>query len=365
MGRSLIGLMRKEFIQVLRDPNMVRLIFMMPVIQLILFGYVVNTEVKLIGTEVYDFDRSQESREFVRSLEAGDYFIPQRAERSILELQAAFKTEDADMALVIPPGFSEELIENRPVEVGLIVDGTNANSANIGIGYASQIAREFSQQRLDLELPLKAGYRFYYNPEMESQYFMVPAIVAALLTMITVMLTSMAIVREREQGTLEQIMVTPIGGTTLMLGKILPFAILGLIEMVIALTLGVVWFQIPFVGSPLLLFGLSLLYLMTTLGLGLFFSTVTSTQQQAMFFAWFFSVFALLTSGFFTPIENMPTAVQYVTYINPMRYFVEIVRGIILKGSGPVDLWGEIYPLMIFGVAIFTFATMRFTKRTS
>lgn len=365
MWRSLAGLMRKEFIQVLRDPNMVRLIFFVPVVQLLLFGYVVNTEVKLIGTEVYDFDRSQDSREFVRSLQAGDYFVPQRAERSILDLQDAFRTGEADMTLIVPHGFSEGLAEGRPVEVGLIVDGANANSANIGMGYASQIAREFSQRRLNLEFPLKTSYRFYYNPEMESQYFMVPAIVAALLTMITIMLTSMAIVREREQGTLEQIMVTPISGTTLLLGKVLPFAILGLVEMVIALTLGILWFQIPFVGSPLLLFGLSLLYLMTTLGLGLFFSTVTSTQQQAMFFAWFFSVFALLTSGFFTPIDNMPVAMQYVTYINPMRYFVEIVRGIILKGSGPADLWQEIYPLIIFGVGIFSFAAARFRKRTS
>ncbi len=365
MRRSLIGLIRKEFIQVLRDPNMVRLIFLMPVIQLLLFGYVVNTEVKLIGTEVYDLDRSQDSREFIRSLQAGDYFTPRKAERSILKLQDAFKTGEADMALIIPTGFSEALVEGRPVEIGLIVDGANANSANIGMSYATQIAGEFSQRRLDLDFPLKTSYRFYYNPEMKSQYFMVPAIVAALLTMITVMLTSMAIVREREQGTLEQIMVTPITGTTLLLGKVLPFAILGLVEMVIALALGILWFQIPFVGSPLLLLGLSLLYLLTTLGLGLFFSTVTSTQQQAMFFAWFFSVFALLTSGFFTPIENMPMAVQYVTYINPMRYFVEIVRGIILKGSGATDLWPEIYPLIVFGVAIFTFAAMRFTKRTS
>lgn len=365
MYRSLIGLMRKEFIQILKDPNMVRLIFMVPVIQLLLFGYVVNTEVKLIDTEVYDFAHTQDSREFMRSLRAGDYFIPQQASRSILALRDAFKAGEAEMALIIPPDFSEGLAAGRPVEVGLVVDGTNANSANIGMGYASQIAREFSQRRLELELPLKASYRFYYNPEMESQYFMVPAIVAALLTMITIMLTSMAIVREREQGTLEQIMVTPISSTTLMLGKVLPFAALGLVEMIIALTLGVLWFQIPFVGSPVLLFALSLLYLMTTLGLGLFFSTVTSTQQQAMFFAWFFSVFALLTSGFFTPIENMPTAVQYVTYINPMRYFVEIARGIILKGSGPGDLWQEVYPLIIFGVGIFGFSAVRFTKRTS
>jgi ABC-2 type transport system permease protein len=193
---------------------------------------------------------------------------------------------------------------------------------------------------------------------------MVPGIVATLLTMLTVMLTSMAIVREREMGTLEQLVVTPISTTTLLLGKLIPFAMLGLFEITVALLLGVLWFNIPFAGSPVLLFSLSLVYLVTVLGIGLVFSTVTSTQQQAMFFAWFFSVFAMLTSGFFTPVSNMPQWMQYLTLLNPMRYFMEIVRGIMMKGAGIAELSSDIYPLSIYGIIIFEFAATRFAKRT-
>jgi ABC-2 type transport system permease protein len=175
----------------------------------------------------------------------------------------------------------------------------------------------------------------------------------------------MAIVRERERGTLEQLMVTPISKPVLLLGKILPFAILGFVQLTLVLTLGVLWFGIPFAGSPVLLYSLSLLYLLTTLGMGMFFSTVTSTQQQAMFFAWFFLVFAMLTSGFFTPVENMPRWLQYVTYINPMRFFMEIVRAIMMKGAGMIELVRPVVVLAVYGVTIFVFSALRFSKRVS
>ncbi|MDD3643697.1 MAG: ABC transporter permease, partial [Candidatus Krumholzibacteria bacterium] len=202
-------------------------------------------------------------------------------------------------------------------------------------------------------------------PEQESFYFMVPGIVATLLTMITVMLTSMAIVREKETGTLEQILVTPISGTALLAGKLAAFAILGFFEIVFALAIGILWFKIPFAGSPLLLFGLSAIYLLSTLGVGLLFSTVTGTQQQAMFFAWFFSIFVILTSGFMTPISNMPRAIRYLTCLNPMRYYLEIVRGIIMRGAGARDLAGHIYPMFIYGAVIFAVAALRFRRRVA
>jgi ABC-2 type transport system permease protein len=202
-----------------------------------------------------------------------------------------------------------------------------------------------------------------YNPDSESVNYMVPGIVATLLMMVTVMLTAMAIVREREIGTLEQLMVTPISGWILLMGKITTFGLLGILEMAVALTLGVVWFGIPFVGSPVLLLLLSGLFLVTTLGMGMFFSTVSSTQQQAMFLAWFFSVFAILTSGFFTPIFNMPQWVQVVTYLNPMRYFVVIVRGIMMKDAGISDLYQDILALVVYGTVVFGFSAMRFRKR--
>jgi ABC-2 type transport system permease protein len=194
---------------------------------------------------------------------------------------------------------------------------------------------------------------------------MVPGIVATLLTMVTTMLTSMGIVRERESGTLEQISVTPISGRVLLAGKITTFALLGLMEMGLALTVGVLWFGIPFAGSVWFLLGISALYLLTTLGMGTFFSTITSTQQQAMFLAWFFSVFAILTSGFFTPISNMPGWMQNITLINPMRYFMAVVRGIMMKGSGPADLLPDIAAIAAYGVTIFTLAAARFRKRTA
>lgn len=363
MNRALLGLIKKEFIQVIRDRNMLRIVFAVPVLQLILFGYVVNLDVKNIALDVYDFDQSRLSREFIASARAGDYFVPAEASRSILELENSFKNGSREMAVVIPEDFSEELVKGGKVTIGLIADGSDANSANIGSGYMAQIALRFSQKLYDWKRPLNIQYKLLYNPEAESVCYMVPGIVATLLTMITVMLTSMAIVRERESGTLEQLLVTPISKATLLMGKTIPFAILGMIEMILALTIGVYWFDIPFVGSPLLLFALSALYLLPTLGLGLFFSTVTSTQQQAMFFAWFFSIFAILTSGFFTPIANMPQWMQCVTYLNPMRYFMSIVRSIMMKGTGLFELTSEVYPLVIFGLAVFGFSAVRFSKR--
>ncbi|MFH1686864.1 MAG: ABC transporter permease [bacterium] len=363
--RPLLGLIRKEFIQVFRDHNMLRLIFAMPVMQLLIFGYVVNTEVNKIDLDVYDFDRSDLSREFIQAVGAGEYFIPDGKIRPLQSLDRRFQRGRAEVALVIDESFSERLQQKRPVTVGLIADGTNANATALGMSYLAQIAQQFSRRQLGMELPLRLHNRLYYNPESKSVYFMIPGIVASLLTMITVMLTSMAIVRERERGTLEQVLVTPIGTATLLAGKIIPFAILGLVEIGLALGFGVLWFGVPFVGSVGLLLGLALLYLLSTLGLGLLFSTVTSTQQQAMFFAWFFSIFAMLTSGFFTPIANMPSWMQAVTLINPMRYFVEIARGIMLKGAGLGDLWSEVYPLVVFGTVIFSLAVFRFTKRAA
>jgi ABC-2 type transport system permease protein len=355
----------KEFLQVSRDPNMLRIIFAMPIIQLLVLGYAINTEVKLIDLDVYDFDRTTLSREFTSSMRAGDYFVLHDGDESLFALAERFESGESEMALVIPNDFSRRLTLGRDVTLSLIADGSNANSAAVGLGYAAQMAREFSQEIAGMKPPVEVRSQVLYNPEMESIYFMIPGIIATLLTMITIMITSMAVVREKESGTMEQLLVTPISGTVLLLGKLIPFGLMGLFEMALALAFGVIWFGIPFTGSPLLLLVLSTLYLFSTLGIGLFFSTITSTQQQAMFFAWFFSVFAILTSGFFTPIANMPQWVQYVTYLNPMRYFVSIIRGILMKASGIIDLQTDIIALIVFGIVIFTIAALRFHKRTA
>ena len=360
---TILALIKKEFYQVFRDANMLRLIFLMPIIQLTILGYAVSTDVKSIKTAVYDFDRTRLSREYVQSFSAGDYFITIRPEISLLETSRAFRENRAGVAMIIPDGFSGDLVEMKPTDIGFIVDGTNANSAAIAIGYANLITRRFNERVTGFEPPIKLREKKLYNPEARSVYFMVPGIVATLVTMVSLMLTSMAIVREREIGTLEQLMVTPISTPALILGKTIPFAILSYVEISMALAFGILWFGIPFVGSWALLYGVAFIFLFTTLGLGMFISTVTTTQQQAMFFAWFFSVFAILTSGFFTPIDNMPRVVQYITYLNPLRYFMKIVRGIMMKGAGAEVLYPEIGALVVFAMIIFTFSWLRFSKR--
>lgn len=358
-------MIRKEFIQVFRDRNMLRIIFAMPILQLLIFGYVANTEVKRVALDVYDFDQSATSRQYIQALEAGDYFTVQDPMASVLAIEDRFRENAAEMVLIIPPDFTRELTGAGAAEVGLLADGSNSNTAAIGTGYVALISAEYARDLAEVTSPVQLRYQVLYNPEMESVYFMVPGIVAALLTMVTVMLTSMAIVRERERGTLEQLLVTPMSTVTFLLGKLIPFAVLGIFEMILALTVGILWFGIPFAGSVPLLFALSGLYLFTTLGIGLFFSTVTSTQQQAMFFAWFFSVFALLTSGFFTPISNMPPWTQYLTYANPMRYFMNIARGTMMRGAGIPELSTDIIALTLFGLVVLSVSVLRFSKRSA
>jgi len=361
--RTVLALIRKEFLQVFRDHNMLRVVFLMPFIQLLVLGYAVDTDVRRIDTAVYDFDHSRLSREFTQALSAGDYFVTGTSEVSVLDLDRDFTANRYKAALVIPEDFGRNLENRAAAGVSLIVDGSNANSAAIALGYAGLITAQFNQRVADLSQPISIRQKLLYNPEAESVYYMVPGIVAVLLTMITVMLTSMAIVREREMGTLEQVMVTPISTPAFILGKTIPFAILGFVEMSLALAVGILWFGIPFAGSWALLYGLSLVFLFTTLGMGMFISTVTSTQQQAMFFAWFFAIFAIMTSGFFTPIDNMPEVVQYMTYLNPLRFYMRIVRGIMMKGAGIDTLSRDIIALVVYSAVIFSFAWMRFSKR--
>jgi ABC-2 type transport system permease protein len=361
--RVILALVRKEIIQVLRDRNMLRMIFMMPLIQLLLLGYAVNTDVKRIATAVYDFDRSRSSRELTRSFFTGDYFLLGGSDLPLLQVEDGFRQNRLNAALVIPSDFSRRLIRGETAELGFLLDGSNANSAAIAAGYAAVIVGQYNRKFMDRPSPLTIRQKILFNPEAESVNYMVPGIVAVLLTMVTVMLTSMAIVREREVGTLEQLMVTPISTPAFILGKTIPFALLGYIEMSVALAFGILWFGIPFAGSWPLLYGLAFIFLFTTLGVGMFISTISSTQQQAMFFAWFFTIFAILTSGFFSPIDNMPDAIRKLTYLNPLRYFTTIVRGIMMKGSGVDALYREIIAMVVFSSVVFTSAWLRFSKR--
>jgi ABC-2 type transport system permease protein len=357
------ALVKKEFRQVFRDPVMLRLIFLAPILQIILLGYAVNFDVKNIHTALYDYDQSRLSREFVRSFSSGDYFVIERGEVPLTDVELGFKENRYSAALVIPEDFSKHLEEGRPTTVGFWVDGTNANSAGIALGYAGVITQTFNERHIDMARPVTMRQKILYNPEVRSVNYMVPGVVAVLISMITIMLTSMAIVREREAGTLEQVMVTPISSRAFILGKTIPFAILAFLEISVALAVGTLWFRIPFAGSWGLLYGLAFVFIFTTLGVGMLISTVSTTQQQAMFFAWFFSLFTVMMSGFFTPIENMPRLLQYVTLLNPMRYFMKVIRGIMMKGAGVDTLYPEILAMVAFSAAIFTISWVRFSKR--
>jgi ABC-2 type transport system permease protein len=365
MIQTTAALIKKEFYQVLRDRNMLRMIIIVPLVQLFVLGYAINTDVKFIDMAVYDFDRSSLSREYIRSFSTGDYFIPGNYDIRLTNLERGFQENHFKAALIIPEDFAKSFQKRQQIKIGFVADGTNANSAAIAQGYANLISMQFSRRNLGFPEPIKLRQKMLYNPEMETVYYMVPGIISVLITMITVMMTSMAIVREREVGTLEQLMVTPITVPSIILGKTIPFAILGFVVMSIALLFGVFYFSIPFAGSWALLYGLTFIYLFTTLGVGMFISTISGTQQQAMFFAWFFAIFAILTSGFFTPIANMPEIVQYSTYLNPLRYFMVVVRGIILKGASVDTLYPQIIAMLVFSALIFGFSWVRFSRRIS
>jgi ABC-2 type transport system permease protein len=360
---AVLALVRKEFRQVFRDPVMLRLIFLVPILQVILMGYAVNFDVKHIGTALYDYDRSKLSREFARSFSVGDYFEIRGTEIPVTDAALGFREGRYSVALVIPDDFSEKIEQGQSTAVGLWVDGTNANSAGIALGYAGVIIQRFNQDHFAVRQSITMRQKVLYNPEVRSVDYMVPGVVAILITIVTVMLASMAIVREREMGTFEQVMVTPISPRAFILGKTIPFAILAFAEISLALAVGTLWFRIPFAGSWALLYGLAFIFLFTTLGVGMLISTVSTTQQQAMFFAWFFALFTMMTSGFFTPIENMPRVVQYITILNPMRYFMKVVRGIMMKGAGLDALYPEVLAMIVFSAVIFTISWRRFSKR--
>ncbi len=368
MLRAFAGVFKKELTQSLRDKTNLRLFFVMPILQLLIMGYAVNTDVKRIALDVYDYSQSAYSRQLIQAFKAGDYFRPVEREAvddrvPIWQLEDRFRAGKSEMAVIIPKEFSEQLENGDSVTLGWIADGSDANSARIGTGYAQRIVQSFSSNVLNRKQNIELRYDYLFNPEAESRMFMVPGVVATLLTMLTLMMTAMAIVRERELGTLEQVMVTPINSVTLMFGKLSYFALVSMAVMGFTLQVGLWWFNVPFVGSHLLLVVLSLIYLLSSLGLGLLVSTLTHTQQQAMFLAWFLSIFTMLTSGYFTPVANMPVWLQHLTIINPMRYYIDIVRGIIMKGSGVADLWESIIGMTIIGLIAFTSAALRFHKR--
>ncbi|MBN2055150.1 ABC transporter permease [bacterium] len=371
--RTVWLLIVKELKQFVRDPLSMRMIILMPLIQLFLLGYVITTDVRNLGMCIVDLDGSSHSRKLAGKLFAAGYFIPAGEAAHAEEVVTLLENRTASVGIVIPEDFSRRLDRQETAAIQVLLDGTDANSARVAFGYLNAILRDFSQDIVvewvrrnpDGSEHTMAGLASVvcYNPDLESRNYMIPGIIVILMTMTTSALTSMGIVREREIGTLEQIMVTPIRPAQLMAGKTVPYALVCTVITVIAIGLARWHFHIPIRGSLLLLFGCIVLFLFNTLGLGLLVSTISKTQQQALFLTWFVNIFAIIMSNFFIPIHNMPVAVQYLTYANPVRYFMSIVRTLFLKGGGLPELWPNIAALALSGAIIFTLSAVRFSKR--
>ncbi|MCX6997645.1 MAG: ABC transporter permease [Kiritimatiellaeota bacterium] len=368
-------LLIKELTQIRRDPRLFGILIMAPIIQLVVMGFATNTDIREIALAIRDNDRSFHSREYIRALAASGYFrvaaLPGPVAGDARQLVAG----RAGLVLVIPPGFGRQLVRRAPATVQALVDGADSNFGMQGVNYLNQATRLFSARfarevavdaRLrGLALPaVAAETRVWYNPELTSRYYMVPALMGVLLLVTTMLVSSMALVKEREEGTMEQLIVTPLRPMEIILGKLLPFVVIGFAEVTLALPLMRLIFGVPLRGSVLLLYALSGVFLLTTLGLGLFVSTLVRTQQQAMLIAAFFVMMPfILLSGFIFPVENMPPAFQVVAQFIPLKYYLTIIRGIFLKGVGWHALWRDGLILLAWGVGILSLAALKFHKR--
>ena len=363
----------KEFIQVFRDPRMRTVIFVIPAVQTLVIGYAVTTDVRHVATAVCDMDNSTLSRELVaKFVDSGcfDVVVRDSDDRRVREL---IDRGEAEVVLQMNHGFAEDLRGGRTARLQIILDGTDSNTAGIALGYASRITAGFSHQILLERYDRRLGAlrqpgrvdlrtRAWFNPNLESRYFNVPGVIVIVVSVVTMLLTSMAIVREKEIGTIEQIIVSPITPAEFILGKTVPFATIALVDVCLITLIGVFWFEVPIRGSFLLLFFGTCLYLLNMLGMGLLISTVSSTQQQAMMGTFFFFFPAMLLSGFTFPVANMPLVVQWMTYLDAIRYFLVVVRGIFLKGIGLEILWPEMLILGTMGVVTLWLAVRRFHK---
>jgi ABC-2 type transport system permease protein len=371
--RRILYLVQKEFRQVFRDRAMLGILFVAPFIQLVLLGNAITTEVRHVTAIVCDEDNSPMSRDFIASLQIGEHFDVIGVETKQQALPEALNRGEAKMAVIIPKHLQRDALLGKRPSVQLLLDGLDGNTAGVAMSYVARIAARY-QLRLLSEQPglarhfrdnifIEGESRFLYNPDLTSKSYVVPGIVALLLLIITVFLTSMGIVREKEIGTLEQLMVTPLRPFELILGKVIPFTLLGLVEISIAMGLVYVVFGIGIKGSVLLLFAEAGLFILTTLGVGIFISTISDTQQQALFVGWFFMIFAILLSGFFVPVANMPDSIQWLTWLNPLQYFLVILREIYLKGTPLQHLLTETLAMIVFGMTVFSAAVWRYRKR--
>jgi ABC-2 type transport system permease protein len=366
-----LHLMRKELLELRQDPRLFGIVILAPIIQLTVLGYAATTDVKDVPVVVVDADRTTASRALIDRFDASDNFTIVGLVGSTDDIDSWLERGDAWMAISIPPRYGETIGRGDTATIQIVADGTDSNSTTVALGYARQLIAGYAEDLLSNQAggrapppPVAAAVRVWFNPDLISRDFMIPGIVALLLLVITTNMSAMAIVREKELGTLEQLNVTPLARWQLITGKLLPYALIGIIDVVLVLIVAIWWFEVPMRGSIALLFGLSVVYLLTTLGLGLFISTISATQQQAMMTTTFFFLTPMIyLSGFIFPIENMPAWIQPVTYLIPLRYFLVILRGLFLKGVGLETFWPQALALLAWGLAILVLATLRSSKR--
>ena len=382
MNQRLRHMIRKEFIQTLREPRRRFMLFLPPLMQLLIYGYAVNLDVDSARLAWMDQDNSPQSRELRSEFEGSGRFALVAAPASDAEMQRLLDRGQVDGVVRVLPGFAHDLERGRSTSIQVLLDGTNSNTASIVSAYATQAILRYSgeamaQRQRDklvagtltsggpIHIPVpqvESRTRVWFNPELKSRNYFIPGVVVNIVMLVTLSLTAMAIVREKEIGTMEQLMVTPIRPVELILGKTLPFVLIGFADMVLVVGASLLIFHVPFAGNFGVLCLAAFFFILTSLGAGLFISTVSRTQQQANMSTFLFFQPFMMLSGFTFPIRNMPTVVQWFTFLNPMRYFLEIVRGIFLKGAGLDVLWPQMVALAVFGVVVLSLSVQRFHK---
>lgn len=372
--RRMLSVVKKEIIQIRRDPPSLVMAFFVPVMMLLIFGYAVTTDVEHINTSVLDQSKSMESRQLVEVFKNTGYFDINNYVSNFKDMTALIDGGKSRVGLIIPPDYARKLHRNEQVQLQLVVDGSDPLVARTALSTAQVVAQtksfDFKVKNLrqaglgiDLKPALDLRYRIWYNPNMESMKFNIPGLIGLIMQNITMLLTAFAMVRERERGTLEQLIITPVKPAELIVGKLIPYIVIAFVDVMIILGFGVFWFKVPVNGSVTLLLVLSFVFLMGALGLGMFVSTIAKTQLQAMQVSFMIILPSVLLSGFMFPRESMPKIIQYMGYGIPLTYFLRILRGIILKGVGFSYLWQDIVLLAVFGITILTLSVVRMKKR--
>jgi len=381
MIERIFAIIRKELNQMFRNRRTRMFLFVPPMFQLIIFGYAVNLDVDNLRMAWMDTDQTPQSHHLLAAFQGSGRFLLTALPQSEKEIQDVLDRGEAQVVVRVMPGFGRDILLGRTTSVQILVDGTNSNTASLASAYTSQLVAGFSAgvaaPQIASRMMARAGMgtmsmhvpritdsaRVWFNPDLKSRNYFVPGVICNLIMVVTVMLTAMAIVREKEIGTMEQLMVTPIRPMELMIGKMVPAALVGMMDLVLMTTAALAIFSIPFRGNPLVLVLSAALFLLTSLGMGLFISTIASTQQQAIMSSSLIAIPTFMLSGFAYPIRNMPIAVQYFTYLNPLRYLIEIVRGIFLKGTGISVLWPQMLTLLAYGIVVMGLSATSFRKK--